>query len=101
MSQTLGEESSSLPLQYEAARAPRDKSLLLELLILAFPVFAEHVLHIIVGVTDTYLANHLPKDAEAATAVLGHYRARPGFSTVNGLQHADRVSDDLIAALSR
>lgn len=33
--------------------------LLRQLLLLALPVFAEHALHILVGVTDTYLANHL------------------------------------------
>jgi len=36
-----------------------ERSLLRQLLLLALPVFAEHTLHILVGVTDTYLANHL------------------------------------------
>jgi putative MATE family efflux protein len=41
------------------------------LLGLAAPVLAEHVLHIIVGLTDTYLANHLPTDKAEATAAVG------------------------------
>lgn len=48
----------------------REESLLHELLRLAFPVLAEHALHIVVGLNDTYLANHLPNTkAEAAAAV--------------------------------
>jgi putative MATE family efflux protein len=48
--------------------APR--SLLRELVLLAAPVLAEHVLHILVGLNDTYLANHLAGiDAEATAAV--------------------------------
>lgn len=52
-----------------------------QLLLLAFPVFAEHALHILVGWADTYLANHihqydvatdLTRDAEvAAGAAVG------------------------------
>src|SRR5690349_7041983 len=45
--------------------------LLRVLLALAIPVFVEYVLHMAVGLTDTYLANHLPKDAAAATAAVG------------------------------
>jgi adenylate kinase len=37
--------------------------------------------------------------AEAATPVVEYYRRRPGFLAVNGLQHADRVNEDLIAFL--
>src|SRR5687768_6121452 len=41
-----------------------------ELIWLMSPVLAEHVLHIFVGVNDTYLANHIPEhSAEAAAAV--------------------------------
>ena len=48
----------------------RYPGLMRELLKLAAPVLAEHVLHIFVGLNDTYLANHLPKNnVEAATAV--------------------------------
>ncbi len=38
---------------------------------LALPVMAEQILHMIVGFTDTYLANHLPADAPAAAAAVG------------------------------
>src|SRR3954462_1617963 len=49
---------------------PAEKSLLKELLFLALPVLAEHALHIVVGLNDTYLANHLPQyKAESAAAV--------------------------------
>ena len=41
------------------------------LLQLAFPVLAEHLLHILVGINDTYLANHLPSHAPEATAAVG------------------------------
>jgi putative MATE family efflux protein len=41
------------------------------LIALAAPVLAEHALHIIVGLTDTYLANHLPTDKAEATAAVG------------------------------
>ena len=37
-------------------------SLLRELLLLAWPVLAEQVLHMFVGINDTYLANHLVRD---------------------------------------
>src|SRR5438034_9024879 len=40
--------------------APPQRSLLRELLRLALPVLGEHVLHILVWLNDTYLANHLP-----------------------------------------
>jgi putative MATE family efflux protein len=55
-----------LPLQ-----AGESNSVLLkQLLALALPVLAEHLLHILVGLNDTYLANHLPTHkAEAAAAV--------------------------------
>jgi putative MATE family efflux protein len=53
------------------AAAPVERGLLRQLLWLALPVLAEHVLHMVVGLTDTYLANHLPGDAAAATAAVG------------------------------
>jgi MATE family multidrug resistance protein len=43
-----------------------------QVLIIAMPVMAEQVLHMLVGLTDTYLANHLPDpafNAPAAAAV--------------------------------
>ena len=51
--------------------APSTKSLLRELLILALPVLAEHALHILVGLTDTFLANHLPTKKAESTAAVG------------------------------
>ena len=41
------------------------------LLVLAAPVLAEHALHILVGLTDTYLANHLDHSKAEATAAVG------------------------------
>jgi putative MATE family efflux protein len=41
------------------------------LLWLAAPVLAEHALHIVVGLTDTYLANHLESNKAEATAAVG------------------------------
>ena len=47
--------------------------LLAELLWLALPVVAENMLHMLVGLTDVYLASHLPQPrvAAAATAAVG------------------------------
>ena len=62
------------PRQFEAAAPPADAGygkLMRELLWLSMPVLAEHVLHMAVGLTDTYLANHLPENAAAATAAIG------------------------------
>ena len=61
----VGDELPTLP------RAGEDKGLLRELLVLAIPVLAEHALHILVGLTDTYLANHLPTQRAEATAAVG------------------------------
>ncbi|HEX8521235.1 MAG TPA: MATE family efflux transporter [Tepidisphaeraceae bacterium] len=52
------------------ARASRS-TLLKQLLLLALPVLAEHVLHILVGLNDTYLANHLPTHRPEAAAAVG------------------------------
>src|SRR5688572_29064506 len=47
-------------LRYEAQRADVSSAALMRLLVtLSLPVFAEHLLHVFVGWTDTYLANHL------------------------------------------
>ncbi len=55
-----------------ASAPPHAQPNLLPMLIaLAAPVFVEHVLHMLVGLTDTYLANHLPNGAAAATAAVG------------------------------
>jgi adenylate kinase len=39
--------------------------------------------------------------AEVATPVIHHYRSRPGYAEVNGLQHADRVTAALLAHIDR
>lgn len=49
-----------------------DRLLLRELLVLAIPVLVEQLLHMLVGLNDTYLANHLPRDAAAAGAAVGN-----------------------------
>lgn len=56
-----------------ASLAPAESNgrLLRHLLWLALPVLTEHVLHMLVGLTDTYLANHLPADRAPATAAVG------------------------------
>lgn len=59
-------------LEYETP-LPSDsnRALLRQLLALALPVLAENVLHMMVGINDTYLANHLPRDAAPAGAAVG------------------------------
>ena len=46
-------------------------SILRQLVLLAAPVMAETLLHTVVGLNDTYLANHLPPDPAASTAAVG------------------------------
>src|SRR5471032_3244423 len=48
-----------------------NSQLLRDLLALALPVWAEQILHMLVGLNDTYLANHLPHDAASAGAAVG------------------------------
>lgn len=56
----------------ERAPAPSQTRVLVrELLWLAIPVLAENVLHMWVGINDTYLASHLPTHAADATAAVG------------------------------
>src|SRR2546430_8800154 len=52
------------PLEHKTLAPPREstRSLLRELLVLSMPVLAEQVLHMLVGINDTYLANHLVRD---------------------------------------
>jgi putative MATE family efflux protein len=50
-----------------ASHAP----LVYPLLALALPVLLEQVLHMLVGLNDTYLANHLPRNAADAGAAVG------------------------------
>src|SRR3954466_1203962 len=54
-----------------AVPAPANERLLGHLLWLSLPVLAEHILHMVVGWNDTYLANHLPSDTAAAGAAVG------------------------------
>ena len=42
-----------------------------DLLALAVPVWVEQSLHMLVGLNDTYLANHLPARAADAGAAVG------------------------------
>src|ERR1700742_259961 len=57
----MSTESLDNTLDYQAPTIDTDSSpsLLRELLMLAGPVFAEQVLHMLVGLNDTYLANHV------------------------------------------
>ena len=55
-----------------ASLRPRLRHTLLgELLLLSLPIVAENVLHMLVGLTDVYLASHLPTNAAPATAAVG------------------------------
>jgi putative MATE family efflux protein len=57
-----------------AALAGREESngaLMRQLLLLAAPVWVEQILHMLVGLNDTYLANHLPSHAADAGAAVG------------------------------
>lgn len=45
--------------------------LLRPLLLLALPIVAENMLHMMVGLTDVYIASHLPTSAAPATAAVG------------------------------
>lgn len=54
----------------QIASPPETTGQLRQLVALALPVLAEHILHMAVGWNDTYLANHLPNhQAEAGAAV--------------------------------
>ena len=44
----------------------------MSLLALAFPIVVENLLHMMVGLTDVFLASHLPTDSPAATAAIGN-----------------------------
>ena len=49
-----------------------DRTLLKQLIFLAAPIAAEHLLHIFVSITDTALANYLPNNAPEAAAAVGN-----------------------------
>jgi putative MATE family efflux protein len=67
------DRAQPLKLEYErsAVDTPGYRGLLRPLLVLALPVIAEQLCHTVVGLTDTWLANNLPKDAAAAAAAVG------------------------------
>jgi putative MATE family efflux protein len=71
VSQTIEQPADIVGAEGILIPARRDESLLRELLRLALPVLGEHVLHMMVGLNDTYLANHLPQNRAAATAAVG------------------------------
>src|SRR3954468_2762903 len=54
--------------EYGAIAEAPAPSLLRELFLLAMPVLAEQVLHMFVGLNDTYLANHVERGASAKNA---------------------------------
>src|ERR1700691_2106393 len=54
-----------------ANRREPNRVLLKQVFLLAGPVWAEQILHMLVGLNDTYLANHLPQDAASAGAAVG------------------------------
>src|SRR5271155_5849393 len=66
-------EESTAVLQYAEPSGVGTDRLLRALLWLALPVLAENILHMLVGLTDVYLASHLPVRtvAAAATAAVG------------------------------
>ena len=62
---------ASITLDYSAVGVPAASLLLRELLWLSLPIVAENLLHMMVGLTDVWLASHLKSDAAAATASVG------------------------------
>ena len=73
MTQTAALEQAAVPLP--DPRRESSRQLLRQLLVLALPVLAEHSLHIGVGITDTYLANHLVASDGLAGAALDAVRS--------------------------
>src|SRR4051812_35653197 len=57
----------SIALEYQI-QSESNRDLLRQLLLLALPVFAENMLHMVVGINDTYLANKLRIVADRAPA---------------------------------
>ncbi|QOV88463.1 MATE family efflux transporter [Humisphaera borealis] len=49
----------------------QENGVLRPLVLLSLPILAENILHMLVGLTDTYLAGHLETEASAATAAVG------------------------------
>lgn len=66
------ETAASQPLDYAGPLVHPDRQILRRLLFLAAPILAENVLHMLVGLTDVYVAGHLPpQHSAAATAAVG------------------------------
>src|SRR5436190_22826841 len=59
---------NAVELQYESLAGTRRQPLLRELWRLALPVLVEQVLHMFVGLNDTYLANHVERGASTKNA---------------------------------
>ncbi len=59
------------PIAVDLSRGGDGRRLWGELLALAVPVWVEQSLHMLVGLNDTYLANHLPAHAADAGAAVG------------------------------
>src|SRR5439155_21750517 len=72
--QSIVVEPETLPLEY-ATPKPAQRSLLRQLVLLAAPVLAEQILHMFVGLNDTWLANHvvrLPAGASGEAIAAAH-----------------------------
>jgi putative MATE family efflux protein len=67
-----GDEGPPPPQLELEPRRPTERSLFRQLVFLAAPIAAEHLLHIIVGVNDTALANYLPHNAPEAASAVGN-----------------------------
>lgn len=52
------------------ANSPSAKALLRQITALALPVMVEHVLHMLVGLVSTYVANHLPHEPAASASAV-------------------------------
>ena len=68
---TLAPPPDAIPLDYLGPPGTDRRRLWRELLALAVPVWVEQSLHMLVGLNDTYLANHLPRHAADAGAAVG------------------------------
>ena len=61
----------NLPIDHSLDDALSNRVLLRQVFILALPVMVEHTLHMMVGLVDQFMANHLKQDAAAAAAAVG------------------------------
>jgi Na+-driven multidrug efflux pump len=65
------DRAEAIPLEHVTPATPSYSELLGQLLVLALPVILEQLCHTVVGLTDTWLANNLPRDAAPAAAAVG------------------------------